>query len=165
MARHSFNARLENNNPDTSKWRDRIGEFGDGVAGIGAVAGVGVSVASIAIVAAVTNNGPAIAGSWFGACAAVAAAGVSAAAVGAPKTPRPVARKLGMVFPTLAALTAGSIFVAYKVGTAPTPPVAPTRETPAAAMVVPDCSSQQARDAIAQAQAQGLKPACRTATP
>ena len=115
-------AAISSAKPDPTKWNDRIGEFSLGAA----YAGCAVAIVGTAATAAAGASNVGVASG----VASVTAVCISAVAANVPvfsERSRPLARKLGVAFPALAALAAGGL-AAHLLSTAPVPP-----EQPAAA--------------------------------
>lgn len=163
---------------DPTKWRDRIAEFGDAASasvnfviiigggttvvgtGINAVAGPSTVVGASAYLAAGAGAAftavvlvPVVAGAFAG----DAVSGIG----GGPARPRPLARKLGRVFPGLTGLAVGS-FAAYNIASAPLPPAQPVSTAPEAVfnITADNCNSPRVQHRIEQIKADGFPVNC-----
>ena len=167
-----------NVNPDSTKWSDCIGEFCASASSSGSFGSIVASVSSVsaatvvAVIVTGTMSGPivicagAIAG-LFAFCAASAVVlSASFAKDDSVVRSRPLARRLGAVFPSLAALAAGS-FTAHAI-------VAGPQSTDASLSAAPDvvfnvtaegCKSERVKAAINKIKADGFSVACAKPAP
>ncbi len=168
----NLGTQLSNVNSDPTKWRDCIGEFCTSATSNVSLTAVAASVASVTTVGAAAVG---VAGSIAPtAILSGAVAGVSAllssyavmflatAAESTAVRPRPLARKLGLVFPSLVALATGG-FITHNFFAEETQPTAAPDVI--FNVTAQDCKSEHVKAAISKIKADGFSVACAKPAP